>query len=194
MSTLHTTSTRQQRILDKAIIHSTDSTTPGVLCCVQYAGALRVEAWCRTRCTPVQWKCPQWRHRNDRILISLEYYLREAGGIAAKKKGAYRPWAHWGVGVGGEDNALRAIDDRLAQLARRQHVGEGVACSAAVSVLRRGHSSFATGAGLWASENVLRMVTAASPTLLSRVLLMAETNFTRNEMLNINQHTWAVDN
>lgn len=39
-----------------------------------------------------------------------------------------------------------------------------------------------------ALENVLRLVTAASPTLLSRVLLMAEANFTRNEMLHINQH------
>jgi sulfur relay (sulfurtransferase) complex TusBCD TusD component (DsrE family) len=38
------------------------------------------------------------------------------------------------------------------------------------------------------------MLTVASPTILSRVLLMAEANFIRNEMLNINQRTWADDN
>jgi hypothetical protein len=47
MSTLHAATTRQHRITYKAIIQSTDFTTPGVLCCVQYAVALRIEEWCK---------------------------------------------------------------------------------------------------------------------------------------------------
>jgi hypothetical protein len=43
MSTLHTANTRQHRITGKAIIQSTDFTTRGVLCSVQYAEASRIE-------------------------------------------------------------------------------------------------------------------------------------------------------